>query len=68
MNTVTLSPEFQVVIPQAVREELRIKPGDKFRVIGHADRLELIPDKSIQSVRGVFKGMGTDVEREEDRL
>jgi len=29
METVTLSPKFQVVIPQAVREALRLTGGEK---------------------------------------
>ncbi|MGB6223626.1 AbrB/MazE/SpoVT family DNA-binding domain-containing protein [Haloferula sp.] len=68
MNTVTLSPKFQVVIPLAVREELHLTPGEKLRVIRYADRVEFIPVRPIQSVRGLLKGMDTEIEREGDRL
>ncbi len=33
MQTVTLSPKFQVVIPKSVRKALRLKPGHKMHVM-----------------------------------
>ncbi len=68
MNTVTVSPKYQVVIPLAVREELQLKPGEKLRVIRYEDRVELIPVRPIESVRGLLRGMDTRIEREGDRL
>lgn len=68
MNTVTVSPKFQVVIPQAIREELSLKPGEKLRVLRYDDRVELIRIRPIQEFRGFLRGMDTTIEREEDRL
>jgi AbrB family looped-hinge helix DNA binding protein len=68
MDTVTVSPKYQVVIPLAVREELGLKPGEKLRVIRYQDRMELIPVRPIESLRGFLKGIDTKIEREEDRL
>lgn len=68
MNTVTVSPKFQVVIPLAVREELQIKPGERLHVLRYDDRVELIPVRPIESVRGLLRGMDTRIEREGDRL
>ncbi len=68
MNTVTVSPKFQVVIPQAIREELALKPGEKMRVLRYDDRVELIRIRPIQELRGFLRGMDTTIEREEDRL
>lgn len=68
MNTVTVSPKFQVVIPLAVREELGLAVGEKMRVIRYHDRVELIPVKPIKSLRGMLKGIDTNIEREGDRL
>lgn len=68
MNTVTVSPKFQVVIPQAIRNALRITVGEKLRVISYADRLEFIPVRSIKKMRGFLRGMDTKIDREEDRL
>ena len=68
MNTVTVSPKFQVVIPQAIRNALRITVGEKLRVISYADRLEFIPVRSIKKMRGFLRGMDTKIDREEARL
>lgn len=48
MHTVTLSPKFQVVIPQAIREALHLTAGEKLRVLRYADRVGFIPVRPIQ--------------------
>ena len=67
MNVVTVSPKYQVVIPQAIRESLEIKPGQKIQAILYNNRIELIPIRSMSSMRGFLKGIDTTVLREEDR-
>lgn len=69
MNTVTVSPKFQVVIPREVREALKVKAGQKMRVIAYDSHVVLIPVRPIQEARGTLKGIETDVQREkEDRI
>ncbi len=68
MDTVTLSPKFQVVIPQSVREEIGLRPGQKFCVMRLGNRIELVPLRPIKEMRGFARGMNTDIEREADRL
>ncbi len=68
MKTVTLSPKFQVVIPQSIREELKLVPGEKLRVIRYGNRVEYIPVRDIKRMRGMLSGMETNIEREDDRL
>jgi AbrB family looped-hinge helix DNA binding protein len=68
METVTVSTKYQVVIPQAVRELLGVQPGQKVQVIPYDDRIELIPLKPVQELRGFLKGIETTVEREPDRI
>jgi AbrB family looped-hinge helix DNA binding protein len=68
MSTVTLSPSFEVLIPQDVREALHLTPGEQFRVVHYAGRVELIPVRTVESMRGFLKGMDTNIERDEDRL
>jgi len=68
METVTLSPKFQVVIPRGAREALRLKPGEKLRVIRLSDRLEFVPVRPIREMRGFLQGIDTAVVREPDRL
>lgn len=68
MQTVTVSPKYQVVIPKAVRESLRLRPGQKMQVIEYDGRIELIPERDIKELRGFLKGINTAFEREEDRV
>ncbi|MBI4619505.1 MAG: AbrB/MazE/SpoVT family DNA-binding domain-containing protein [Desulfobacterales bacterium] len=67
MQTVTVSPKFQVVIPRTVRESLHLRPGQKMQVIEYEGRVELIPERDISELRGFLKGINTEFEREEDR-
>lgn len=66
MNAVTVSPKFQIVIPQAVREQLNVRPGQKMQVIVYNNRVVLIPVRPIAEARGSLKGISTDVQRDED--
>lgn len=68
MNTVTVSPKFQVVIPQQIREAMNLEAGEKFRVIRLGNRVELIRVRPLSEMRGFLKGMDANIEREEDRL
>ena len=68
METVTLSPKFQVVIPQRIRESLNLKAGQKLQMINFEGQVVMVPLRPIKKMRGVFKGMNTDFEREPDRL
>lgn len=70
METVTLSSKFQIVIPRGIREKLQLRPGERFHVISFGDRVELIPLRPIEELRGILKGKGIvpEIEREDDRL
>ena len=68
MNTVTLSPKYQVVIPLRVRENLRLRPGERFQVINYDGRVELIPVKKMRDTRGFLRGMDSRIRRDEDRV
>ena len=66
MKTVTVSPKYQVVIQQAVREQIGVKPGQKMRVLAYNNQVILIPVRSIREARGSLKGIDSDVQREEE--
>ena len=68
MQTVTVSPKFQVVIPRTIRESLGLRPGQKMQVVEYDGRIEFIPERDITELRGFIKGINTDFEREEDRV
>lgn len=68
METVIVSPKYQVVIPKKLREALNIRPGQKIQVLEYAGRLELLPLKPMKTQRGSLRGMDTTIERDTDRL
>jgi len=68
METVTISPKFQVVIPKAIRERLGLSPGQRVQAILYGDRIELIPLQPARRLRGFLKGIDTAVPREADRI
>jgi AbrB family looped-hinge helix DNA binding protein len=69
MSTVTVSSKYQVVIPQKVRKDLGIKPGQKFEVVDFEGCLEFVPIKEMKSLRGTLAGLEPDVRRDKrDRL
>jgi len=68
MHTVTVSPKYQVVIPKNIRDSLKLRPGQKMKVIEYDGRIELIPDRNIADLKGFLKGINTDFTREDDRL
>jgi AbrB family looped-hinge helix DNA binding protein len=68
MEIVKISPKYQVVIPQSVREALEIYPGEKIHVLQYENRIEFIPEKNIKSMRGFLKGIDTTIERDKDRI
>ena len=57
METVKVSPKFQVVIPKKVREELQLKPGQELQVYVLDDTIRLHRPRSIKELRGIAKGM-----------
>lgn len=68
MSKVTVSPTFQVVIPQEVREEMSLQPGQELEVFRYEGRIELVPIRPMREMRGFVKGIDTTVERDPDRL
>jgi AbrB family looped-hinge helix DNA binding protein len=66
MDSVTLSPKYQVVIPRRIRERLGLKPGIKLQVISLDDRIELVPIRPMRAVRGFLRGLDPCFEREQE--
>jgi AbrB family looped-hinge helix DNA binding protein len=66
MDTVTISSKYQMVIPRSIREKWNVKPGQKVRLIVYGNRLEVVPVRNIKEARGFLKGMGSDIDREEE--
>lgn len=67
METITVSPKFQVVIPKEIRRKLEIKPGQKLQVFQSGNRIEYIIVRDIKNYRGFLKDIDTNIERDGDR-
>ncbi len=67
MSVVTVSPKFQVVIPRAIREALKLEPGQKVQALQYQNRIELIPVRPMRKMRGFLKGLDTTLTRDADR-
>lgn len=52
MMEATLSSKGQATIPKAVRERLRIKPGDRFKFFFHPDGVIILPRIPTKSLKG----------------
>jgi len=68
METVTISEEYQIVIPQKVHEAAALRSGEKLKILASDGRIELIPVKPMKSFRGITAGINTEFDRNEDRV
>jgi len=68
MQTVTLSPKFQVVIPSPIRRKMGLTAGQPMRIMECNGHIELFPERDIKELKGFLRGINTDFEREDDRL
>ena len=67
METVTISPKYQVVIPKRMRRKLGLCPGQKVQAIAYENRIELVPVRPVRKMRGFLKGVDSSVSRDDDR-
>jgi AbrB family looped-hinge helix DNA binding protein len=66
MEAATITSKFQVVIPRNIRERYNVKPGYKVVFIPFGNTLRLVFAPPIEQARGMFPGIDTSVEREEE--
>ncbi len=66
MLEVGLSQDYQVCIPQEIRDLLNLKAGQKFSILLQGDSITLVPKPAIQSFRGILKG--ANVNNVRDRI
>jgi AbrB family looped-hinge helix DNA binding protein len=68
METVKVSRKYQVVIPEKLREEAHIKPGDKMVAIAKHGILQYVPVRPLKDTKGMVLGLDTsDLRDETDR-
>jgi AbrB family looped-hinge helix DNA binding protein len=68
MPIVKVSPKFQVVIPKEIRESSGIKVGSKMDMFVYDGLIELVPIKSMKSLKGSLPGIDTNIQRDSDRV
>lgn len=68
MNTSTLSPKYQIVIPKEIRRKFELKPGQRFQFRIEDGHIKIEPVLSGEALIGYLKDAGPiDFERETDR-
>ncbi len=65
----TISSKFQIVIPKPIREHLGLRPQQKVTLIEKNRMLILVPEQSLDSLRGIAAGSNiSDYREKKDRL
>ena len=68
METVIVSRKYQVVIPEKLRKDAKIKPGDKMVAIAKHGVLQYVPVRSLKATKGMALGLDMkDLRDESDR-
>lgn len=65
METVKVSRKYQVVIPEKLRQEANIKPGDKMVAIAKHGILQYVPVRPLGKTKGMVPGLDTTGLRDE---
>lgn len=60
MKKETLLNRFQFTIPKAVREDLDLQEGQKLSIDVKGKIIELVPESSMEKMRGIFLGANTE--------
>ena len=63
MDTVVISPAFQVRIPKHIRDALGLAPGQRLRIVQYAGRVELAPCRPAFESEALFGGAAREGER-----
>ena len=66
MSTVTISPDFSVLLPPDVRESFNLHPGQELSIFSYNGRIAMIPMRPIEEMRGFLRGMDSEVARDDE--
>jgi AbrB family looped-hinge helix DNA binding protein len=68
METVKVSKKYQVVIPEKLRQEAGIRPGDRMVAIVKNGILQYVPVRPLRETKGMIRGLSSkDLRDERDR-
>jgi AbrB family looped-hinge helix DNA binding protein len=65
METVTISPKYQVVIPKKIRKDIGLRSGEKLVIFEKNGLIRLMRVGDIKKLKGRYKGLNTDDLRDE---
>lgn len=57
MQTVKVSPKFQVVIPKELRERLKLRPGQNLAIYEIEGQIRLEMPRKPKHLRGLVRGL-----------
>jgi bifunctional DNA-binding transcriptional regulator/antitoxin component of YhaV-PrlF toxin-antitoxin module len=64
MSRTKLSATYHIRIPREVRESAHVKKGQAFQIIVKGGIIHLVPEHSLEDLRGFARGISTDGLRE----
>ncbi len=56
MYTATLTSKFQLSIPKAIRDKLKLEAGQQFIFVTKGETITMVPKRGISEIRGLLKG------------
>jgi AbrB family looped-hinge helix DNA binding protein len=59
-----LSSKFQLSIPKAIRDNLKLRAGQQFVLLQRGNIIELIPSQSLLAARGMLADIGDEADRD----
>lgn len=66
MEKVTISPNYEVVIPPSVRAALDLQPGQEVRVFALEGIIEIVPVRPAHELRGMLRGVEAEFDRDRE--
>ena len=56
MHTTTLTSKFQLSIPKAIRDKLKLEAGQQFIFVTKGETITMVPKRGIGEIKGLLKG------------
>jgi AbrB family looped-hinge helix DNA binding protein len=66
-TTVTVDDEYRIVIPEDVRREMNLYPGQKIAVMRIGGSIHFVPVRPLEELRGSLRGAPEFVREKKDR-
>ncbi len=69
MQTVKVSKKYQLVIPERLRQEAGIRPGDRMVAVVKNGILQYVPVRPLRETKGMITGLNSkNLRDEQDRM